>query len=380
MMATVQYRGGQLLAALAVSLLLVLPGAAVPEDAAQPSRFGPYVGHDVIEVWVCAVPLDTRDRTYNPSPLRIAIEPDRVAAQLNEHVKRYFATLSNGGYAPQFAAGGVLHMQDSDGPQRCFARALDRSGSSATAVLAIADAEHRPDSHGGLGDPGARCVSTPTPCPARESRRGAYVGASDFHPDWGSLPALDLIEHELGHTMGWPHSGSGTATSYDSALDVMSDSTARRTVHAGEHHAGGTLGINLYDAGWIPHDDVVTVPRNGTTSSYTLRPSAAPTGLRLLKLPLGPGRFITVELLTPGGLDDHLPESGVALTLIDASPAACGTPCDLLRRRHTALGAPPPYTDLRQPADGPWSGDGWKVEVRHLGDRSTVVEVTSRAG
>lgn len=365
-----RHRGRWVLVALAAVGLLALPGP-IPGTA---GRSAPAESQDTIEVWVCAVPLDTRAPVYQPSPLRLELDPATVADQLDEHVQRYFATLSHGRYTPRFVAGGVLSLRAEEGGEECMARAQDRSRRTADAVLAIATAEHRADAHGGLGNPGARCVQAGAPCPASVSRRGAYVGASDFHPAWGPLPAFDLVEHELGHTLGWPHSGS-PAGEYDSALDMMSDSTAPRAVFPDEHHAGGTLGVNLADAGWIPESDVVQVPRDGA-ASYRINRSAGPAGLRLLELPLTADRFLTVELLTADGLDRHLPESGIAITLVDASAAACGRPCDPLGRRYVAQRGTPPYTDLLQAGEAPWSGHGWRVEVGSVDDGTAVVTVT----
>ncbi|WP_377320204.1 hypothetical protein ACFJIY_14855 [Pimelobacter simplex] len=369
-------RGAVLGAAVVLAgALLVLRPASPDQRATEPaSRFGPYAGHEVIEVWACRIPLTTHARVYQPSPLRIAIDPARIAGLLDEPVRRYFDALSNGRYQPRFVAGGVVRMDDGGGPRACLRAALDRSAASATAVLVVADAEHRADAHGGLGTPGEICATAPRPCPARVSGRGAYVGGSDFHPDWGPVPALDLVEHELGHTLGWPHS-FGSAGQYDSALDVMSDSAAPRAVRPEQRDAGGTLGINRLAAGWIPAGDVRVAPADGTGSTYVLRPSASASGTRLLVLPLGPRRAITVELLVPEGVDAHLPEAGIALTSVDASAAACGVPCDPLRRRQRELHGRPPFTDLLQATEPAWVGDGWQVRVDEVRDGAAVVTV-----
>lgn len=351
------------------------PVASGPADHAdRVSHFGPYVGREVIEVWVCAVPQGTRARIYHPVPLRVRIEPAVVAPGLDDHLARYFETLSNGRYVPHFVAGGRVELGAGAGARSCLAQALARSGPSATAVLAIADAEHRVGAPGGLGRPGAPCVTAPTPCPARDTGRGAYVGASDFHPEWGPLPAFDLMEHELGHTLGWPHSSSDEA-SYDNALDVMGDSTAPRAVSPGALHAGGTLGINRRTAGWIPARDVAEAPAGRARSTYELRSSASSAGLRLLVLPVAERRFLTVELRVPEGLDRHLPEAGIAITSVDTSRAVCGSPCDPLKRRHRELVGRPPYTDLLRATDDAWAGHGWQVTVVTVRDGTAVVEV-----
>lgn len=382
---TVRGRRRDLFALAAACLLLLVAsapagGPVAPSGEGGPeravvSRFDPYAGREVVEVWACHVPQETRVADYHPVPMRVAIDPAALAPLLDEHVGDYFGTLSNGVYRPAFVAGGALELTADEGPHACLARAAASSSASATAVLAIADAEHRADTHGGYGTIGEPCASAPSPCPARESGRGAYVGASDFHPAWGPLPAFDLVEHELGHALGWPHS-SGGGGSYDSALDLMSDSTAPRAVDSDELHAGGTLGVNRLASGWIPPGDVAVAPADGTTTTATLAPSASASGTRLLVLPLGEARALTVELLVAKGLDRHLPVSGIAITRVDATAASCGTPCDPMRRLQVVARGAAPYTDLLEPADGPWSGHGWRVEVTALDDGRAVVAAT----
>ena len=72
-------------------------------------------------------------------------------------------------------------------------------------MLAVADAEHAADQPGGIGSGGDTHRAE---APASAARRWAYVGANDFSADWGDDPPMDLVEHELGHTLGWVHSGT----------------------------------------------------------------------------------------------------------------------------------------------------------------------------
>jgi hypothetical protein len=79
--------------------------------------------------------------------------------------------------------------------------------------------------------------------------------------------------------------------------------------------------------------------------------------------------LLTVELLVPVGYDDHLPEAGVAVHLVDQSPAACGhtddTPCTSLDRRQIVLGSAAPHTDLLT-AGETLEVEGWRIEVATL--------------
>ena len=82
-------------------------------------------------------------------------------------------------------------------------------------------------------------------------------------------------------------------------------------------------------------------------------------------LPLDDLRFITVEVLDNTGFNDHLPEAGVAIHLIDQRPSACGSPSgscvNELRRQVPLLGAAP-HTDLLGEGEA-WEGEGWTVTV-----------------
>ena len=193
-----------------------------------------------------------------------------------------------------------------------------------------------------------------------------YVGASDFSTDWGDEPPMDLVEHEMGHALGWPHSGYDESASEPnrSALDVMSNSAAPREVNPLRRDAPDTLAINRLAAGWLPTSAVAVVPASGGT--VTLAPSNGPRGTRLAVIELDDRRFISIELLVAEGFDDHLPASGVAVHLIEGSDST---------RIQTPLIGLAPYDDLLGVGEAfsgnGWSisvGDGWKATIHPLGD------------
>ena len=308
-------------------------------------------GDDPWNVVVCHVPIDSRSVVYAGLPLRFPLHADALAAVLDTKVGAYFDTLSHHAYRPHFRGAGEVTIAATDEPQACVDKALALAGGDAHGVIAIADAEHTATQPGGFANPGSDCAAPP--CLASATRRSAYVGASDFSPDWGDHPPMDLIEHEIGHTLGWPHSGYDPALEepHDSALDVMSNSAAPRDAHFDRRDGPGTLAVNLLSAGWLPTSAVAVVAPSGRT--VTLAPSAGTSGTRLAIVALDDHRFITVELLTAEGLDDHLPASGVAVHLIDGSGPT---------RAQTPLVGLAPYDRLVVPGQT-FTAEGWSVTV-----------------
>ena len=193
------------------------------------------------------------------------------------------------------------------------------------------------------------------------------MGASDFHPGWGGVAPLDLVEHEVGHTLGWPHSGAVPGDPYSSGLDVMSKAAAPRDFDPDARDGQGTLAVNLWTAGWIPSSDVLVATGS---ERFRLVPSTAASGPRLVIMPIDDRRFLAAEYLTPDGLNRHLPRAGVTVTLVDLSPGGCeaGTreQCEADQRIQRTMVGSAPFYDTLTNGSGQWSAFGWDVRVRSV--------------
>ena len=85
------------------------------------------------------------------------------------------------------------------------------------------------------------------------------------------------IAHEMGHTFGWPHSGSPEGHAYQNPFDVMSDTYLCKEVDAvygcmPQH----TLALNRYRAGWIPEARRERVLSGTSVTTFTLDVATAP--------------------------------------------------------------------------------------------------------
>lgn len=274
-----------------------------------------FVGVDQWAVVICRVPVDVAAPTYEPIPDRLGIEADEIVDRL-AGVADYFERWSRGRYRPEFRAGVDVAIEEDESDQDCVERALDAEGGDVDGVLVVADAQHRADVPGGWGRPGVPCVDD---CPASTTRRAAYVGAADFFEP--EAPPLDLVEHEMGHALDWPHSNLTDDTFdrgvYDSPFDLMSDTTAGRVFDPTTRNAPGPLAVNLLAADWLDDDEVRVVVDD---SEQVLVPvDSGDSGVRLLIVPTA-GTYWTVEVIAARGDNAHLGRDQVVVHRVEVGP------------------------------------------------------------
>lgn len=308
-------------------------------------------GDDLIEVWVCHVPDDTEAGIYAGLPLRLPLTAKEVTDIIRSSVPQYFETISHGLYRPVFRVGGEVTMEAADQPRDCIAEAVEQAGTDAQGLFLVADAEHGSTQPGGFGDVGRECVFET--CAVSDTARAAYIGASDFHPDWGDVKPMDLVQHEMGHLLGWGHNAVDGST-YLSALDVMSNSAAPRDVDPDRRDGPDTIALNRLFAGWLPDAAVWVAPATG--GSIVLAPSTGESGTRLAVVAVSATELLTIELLTADGYNTHLPAGGIAVHRVVVDDIDDDDP-----QVDPAFGEVP-FDQLLQP-DAEVTVDGWRVAV-----------------
>jgi hypothetical protein len=189
---------------------------------------------------------------------------------------------------------------------------------------------------------------------------------------WEGVPPLDLVEHELGHGLDWPHSSlsaeSLDGVVYDSPYDLMSNSAASRETDATLRHGPGILVVNLLAVGWIdpervvrwwPDDDsrvIDIVSRSRLSSSESIA----------VAVPIDGTTFASVELLEATGDDAFHGGDFVLVHRIEVVGAA-----GFDRRQYLVSG------ELREGEE--WSGDGFRVRVLTMGDGRARIEFSEDA-
>lgn len=144
--------------------------------------------------------------------------------------------------------------------------------------------------------------------------------------DPGSLANyhISILEHEMGHGFGLPHSSGDYGYTYDNAWDVMSKDRAFCTYGDYDYGFGciaqHTISYHKDRLGWIASADQTTATW-GAGGTVTLERLALPaTGNdRMLKVLIGgsPYRFLTAEVRGMAGYDARAPGKAVIIHEVD---------------------------------------------------------------
>ncbi len=122
--------------------------------------------------------------------------------------------------------------------------------------------------------------------------------------------------HEMGHSLGLPHSSGPYQATYDSRWDPMSGGMVR---DGNENVAVHTIGFHKDLLGWIPASQKYIAPA-GVRQTITLQRLAVPgasTDYLMAQIPGVVGMFYTVEARNQNDYDAGIPGSAVVIHKVD---------------------------------------------------------------
>jgi hypothetical protein len=146
------------------------------------------------------------------------------------------------------------------------------------------------------------------------------VSPPDFIPP-NDEPHLTTTVHEIGHTLGWPHSYSRLTNEYDNPIDVMSGNLVADLTYRVDTPYG-TTAWNRYRAGWIAPSDVMVYA--GGVETVTIAPAGKP-GVQMVVFPTDVEySFVTLDSRRSSAVD-AIPDAfqGVSAHYVEQ---ICGDP------------------------------------------------------
>ena len=322
-------------------------------------------------MWTCHITGGTHE------PMNIS--PETLVDEFGDHASRYWRIHSDGRYQVSLVEGKAVEMwlgaggtpEDRAGKCREVVRkkAEKRSGPSISGVV-IVTTDSRfppadpPDLFGNVeADMPCNTIRLDPRCEYTypENQRDAII----IYPNIPSF--LPVLIHEMGHTLGFPHSytslAHGGRGQYDNLMDIMSggsDFSFAEIERDGDdvsYPLAGMIAVNRCTAGWIPPDQVHVY--QGGTLRLTLRHRgngtlmlAIPSEQAGLWLSLGYRQkavsyddALSEDRTVHVTAHDDAPIEGVEVYEIDERPTACQSPqrgaCGGVTRRVTPYPSDP---------------------------------------
>ena len=145
-----------------------------------------------------------------------------------------------------------------------------------------------------------------------------------LEPPW-AYSTIAVIEHEMGHGFGLPHSSGAYGFTYDNVWDVMSDdryNCASSTDPTYGCMAQHTISYHKDELGWIPAGQKYSAAW-GSSTTITLEQLALPqtSNYKMVQIPIGGSNthYYTVEARRLIGYDVKLPGQAVIIHEIDTT-------------------------------------------------------------
>lgn len=140
-------------------------------------------------------------------------------------------------------------------------------------------------------------------------------------PPHGAPPTgMGFVAHEVGHSIGLPHSGGPYGRTYDSKWDVMSSAFPYRDVATNRSFGATTVSYHKLLLEWIPpsRQFIATAPLSTVLVERHAVPG--PSNYQVIVVPIrGTPNYYTIESRLRAGYDAQLPLEGIVIHHVQPS-------------------------------------------------------------